>query len=183
MPSIGHIAVGAAAGRAIPSCRRAASILVFSAVSMLPDADGIAFLLGIPYGSPFGHRGASHSLAAAAAFGLLTGFLGRPLGMSYGRAAAAGAAVAASHGLLDTLTDGGLGVALLWPFSNRRYFAPWRPIPVAPIGLGMLSRRGAAVMAAEAAMFLPLFLFAFWPRRSPSARREGTAGRRARRRS
>ena len=28
-------------------------------------------------------------------------------------------AVVASHGLLDTLTDGGRGVALLWPFDER----------------------------------------------------------------
>lgn len=170
MPSIGHIAVGAAAGRALlrgvgERGRTAVVLTLFSAVSMLPDADGIAFPLGIPYGAPFGHRGASHSLAAAALAGALTGFLGRSLGLSYRRAALAAAAVAASHGLLDTLTDGGLGVALLWPFSNRRFFAPWRPIPVAPIGLGILSERGWSVLATEAVMFLPFFAYAFWPRR------------------
>jgi inner membrane protein len=166
MPSIGHIAVGAAGGRAVstPPGKTAAALLLFSAASMLPDADGIAFPLGIPYGAPFGHRGASHSLVAAAAIGAVTGLFGRFAGLSYRRAALTGALVAASHGLLDTLTDGGMGVALLWPFSNRRYFAPWRPIPVAPIGLGMLSRRGASVLASEAVLFLPFFLYAFWPR-------------------
>ena len=167
MPSIGHFAVGAAAGRALS--RRegtlAAAVTLFSAVSLLPDLDGIAFPLGIPYAAPFGHRGASHSFAAAAAAGLLCGAAGRAAGLSFPRAALAGAAVTATHGLLNTLTDGGLGVALLWPFSDRRFFAPWRPIPVAPIGLGMLSARGAFVMAAETAMFLPFFLYAFWPRR------------------
>ncbi|MCA1580663.1 MAG: metal-dependent hydrolase [Acidobacteria bacterium] len=167
MPSIGHIAVGAAAGRALSRRQgsRAAAVTLFSAVSLLPDLDGIAFPLGIPYAAPFGHRGASHSLAAAAAAGLLCGAAGKAAGLPFSRAALAGAAVTASHGLLDTLTDGGLGVALLWPFSNRRFFAPWRPIPVAPIGFAMLSARGAFVVAAEAAMFLPFFLYAFWPRR------------------
>jgi inner membrane protein len=171
LPSIGHIAVGAAAGRALRGRRApgspgtAAALTFYAAVSMLPDADGIAFPLGIPYGAPFGHRGASHSLVAAAVIGAVAGLFGRRLGLSYGKAALAGAAVAASHGLLDSLTDGGMGIALLWPFSNRRFFAPWRPIPVAPIGLGILSERGVSVMAAEALIFAPFFLYAFWPRR------------------
>lgn len=168
MPSIGHIAVGAAAGRSLLGGSRrgaAATITLFAAVSMLPDADGIAFPLGIPYGAPFGHRGATHSLVAAALAGALTGLFGHFVGLSYRKAALVGAAVAASHGLLDTLTDGGLGVALLWPFSNRRFFAPWRPIPVAPIGLGILTARGFRIMATEAVLFLPFFAYAFWPRR------------------
>ncbi|MES2393408.1 MAG: metal-dependent hydrolase [Acidobacteriota bacterium] len=41
----------------------------------------------------------------------------------------------ASHGLLDALTTGGRGVALLWPFSEARFFAPWRVIRVSPIGV------------------------------------------------
>ena len=75
-------------------------------------------------------------------------------------------AVLASHGLLDTLTDGGLGVALLWPVSNHRFFAPIRPIPVAPIGLGLLTRRGATVLVTELEFCLPLFAYAFFARRS-----------------
>ena len=72
--------------------------------------------------------------------------------------------VALSHPLLDAMTDGGLGVALLWPFSNERFFAPWTPIPVSPIGARMLSRRGLYVLAVEAACSSPLFLWAAWPR-------------------
>ena len=45
------------------------------------------------------------------------------------------AVLGASHGILDAMTDGGLGIALLAPFANTRYFLPWAPIPVAPIGL------------------------------------------------
>ncbi len=41
-----------------------------------------------------------------------------------------------SHGILDALTDGGLGVAFFAPFVNTRYFFPWTPIKVSPIGAG-----------------------------------------------
>ena len=70
------------------------------------------------------------------------------------------------HGLLDALTDGGLGVALAWPWSDARIFAPWRPLPVAPIGGGLLSLRGARVMALETLVFAPLLLYGLWPRRA-----------------
>jgi inner membrane protein len=136
----------------------------FAALSLLPDLDVIGFRLGIPYGAPFGHRGATHSVAAAAAVTtvvVLPAILrGRPaLGLGVRTFVAV-----ASHGLLDALTDGGKGVALLWPWSLHRYFAPWRPIPVAPIGSAMLSMRGLHVAALEALMFLPLLVYALWPR-------------------
>jgi len=56
----------------------------------------------------------------------------------------------ASHGLLDAMTDGGLGVAFFAPFDNRRYFLPWTPIRVSPIGIGRFSSsRGYAVLQSE----------------------------------
>jgi inner membrane protein len=58
-------------------------------------------------------------------------------------------AVTASHGLLDALTDGGRGIAFFAPFSNHRYFFPWRPIQVSPIGTGFFSSRGLLVLASE----------------------------------
>jgi inner membrane protein len=71
----------------------------------------------------------------------------------------------ATHGVLDAFTDGGQGIALFWPFSNQRYFAPWTPIPVAPIGMGMLSQRGLHVILTELALFSPLFLLAVMRRK------------------
>ncbi len=50
------------------------------------------------------------------------------------------AAAMASHGMLDAFTDGGLGIAFLSPFDPARYFAPFRPIAVVPIGLRALLR-------------------------------------------
>lgn len=56
----------------------------------------------------------------------------------------------ASHGVLDAMTDGGLGVAFLSPFNNRRYFFSWTPIRVSPIGIGnFFSSRGLAAMHSE----------------------------------
>lgn len=167
MPSVGHVAVGLAAARLTDTPRglaRWAWALLLVSLSLLPDLDVIAFRLGIPYGAPFGHRGAIHSVA----FALLVGASALILKLSPIRVAVVSALVVASHGLLDTLTDGGKGIALLWPFSNQRYFAPWRPIPVAPIGSRLFSPAGLRLMAHEAILFFPLFLIAVWPRRSTS---------------
>jgi inner membrane protein len=58
--------------------------------------------------------------------------------------------VTASHGVLDALTNGGLGVAFFAPFSNTRYFFPWTPIQVSPIGLRFFSSSSAwAVILSE----------------------------------
>ena len=110
----------------------------------------IAFRLGIPYGAPYGHRGAFHSIAFAAIVGLGLAVAATARRVPPLLLALVGTVVMASHGLLDTLTDGGKGIALLWPFTNERFFAPWRPIPVAPIGSRILSGAGLKLMAWEA---------------------------------
>ena len=61
------------------------------------------------------------------------------------------AAVTASHGVLDALTNGGLGVAFFSPFVLRRYFFPWRPIAVSPIRAGdFFGETALRVLASEA---------------------------------
>jgi inner membrane protein len=169
MASFAHVAFGLAGGRALEQSRPAPwrAMGVLTALSLLPDADVLGFRFAIPYSSPFGHRGATHSLVFAALAGVATaGILSRGGRWSFWRAAATCLVVAVSHTLLDSLTDGGRGVALLWPFSNTRYFAPWRPLPVAPIGAGMLSARGLYVVAFESVATLPLLLWTLWPRRN-----------------
>ena len=168
--SFGHVAIGLAAGRLDqhlepPPFLLWRAMFWFSLMSLLPDADVVAFSLGIPYEAPFGHRGASHSLLSAPVLAILPSLmLSQYLKISRLRTWLLGTAVVLTHGLLDTLTDGGLGVALLWPFSDERFFAPWQPIPVAPIGRRMLSSRGLFVVANELLMFLPFLVYAFWPR-------------------
>ena len=128
---------------------------------MLPDADVVAFKLGIAYADDFGHRGASHSLFFAAILGAIGAVMHRTFGVRAWIAAAWLFACAASHPLLDALTNGGMGVALWWPWSDARVFAPWRPIAVSPIGTGFFSARGVAVMASELRwIWLPCAAFA-----------------------
>ena len=58
-------------------------------------------------------------------------------------------AVTASHGMLDAMTDGGRGIAFFAPFDDTRYFLPFRPIKVSPIGIAFLSTRGLTVLWSE----------------------------------
>nr|WP_294976193.1 metal-dependent hydrolase [uncultured Pseudomonas sp.] len=117
----------------------------------LPDFDVIAFKLGIAYQDALGHRGFSHSLLFAALLGLLGAACCRRLGCGPLKAGLWIALATASHSLLDAMTDGGLGVAWFWPWSDRRYFLPLHPIEVSPIGLSrFLSPRGAQVLLSEA---------------------------------
>src|SRR5262245_35887781 len=118
--------------------------LLSAGAAAAPDLDVVAWPLGIPYDPLWGHRGLSHSLAAAlpAAF-VLTGATRRYLGLRGAPLCVYLFAVIASHGLLDACTDGGPGVAFLAPFDTARYFFPWRPIRVSPIGLAFFSGWGA----------------------------------------
>lgn len=125
--------------------------------SIAPDFDFIGFRLGIPYGDLLGHRGLTHSLAFAAAMAT-AGLLVCP-----GRTAWWYLFLAtASHGVLDAMTDGGLGIAFFSPFSNVRYFLPWRPIAVSPIGVTeFFSQRGLDVLRSESKwVWLPSAIFA-----------------------
>lgn len=146
-----HAFVAAAMGTAYAGRGAPARFWVLAMLcAVLPDADVLAFLFGVPYGGAFGHRGFTHSLV----FALLVGaavvalfFRGAerkaPLVAFFSLATA-------SHPLLDALTNGGLGVALFSPFSNRRYFSPFRPVEVSPIGVrAFFSEWGLAVVRSE----------------------------------
>lgn len=120
------------------------------AASMLPDADVLGLRLGIAYGDSLGHRGATHSLAFATLLGLVAWACARPLATRRLTAFLFIAFSAASHGLLDMLTDGGSGVALWWPWSDERLFAPWRFIEASPLSLRrLLGGRGIEVLRSE----------------------------------
>jgi inner membrane protein len=168
MASLGHIAVGMAAARIHrigPPARWpwAASAATWSALSLLPDADVIGFIFGIRYEDEWGHRGATHSLAFALALGLVIGIGAHRFRLGGVRTGLIAGAVLLSHAVLDMFTNGGLGCALFWPFDRTRYFAPWNPIPVAPIGLYYFSPYGLTVAVTEALLFAPIWAFAIWP--------------------
>ena len=68
----------------------------------------------------------------------------------------------ASHGVLDAITNGGLGAAFFSPFDNTRYFLPWRPVLVSPIAVTrFFTSRGFAILQSELLwIWLPAILFA-----------------------
>ena len=151
MPTIfSHAIAAAAVAHAYPERRLPPRFWVWTAAcSMLPDADVIGFPFGIRYADMLGHRGLSHSFFFAAVVGIVVAALYGERSVRRVWLAVYFALVTASHALLDALTDGGLGVALLAPFSNERFFLPWRPIEVSPIGPNFFSARGVSVIASE----------------------------------
>lgn len=152
------LAAGLAFGRRTLSPRLVAAGML---AAIAPDFDSIAFKLGIAYADQFGHRGASHSFVFALMLGILAALCASWLRTTRWRAFLFISACTASHPLLDAFTDGGLGVALLWPWSHERIFAPWRPIEVSPIGAGFFSLRGLEVLWSEAKwVVLPTLLLA-----------------------
>lgn len=55
-----------------------------------------------------------------------------------------------SHGLLDALTNGGLGIAFLSPFSNERFFFPIQPIEVSTLNpIRFFQGQGFSVITTE----------------------------------
>lgn len=172
MAGIGHLAVGMAAARLYQSEKPADSlpftaVLFWSALSFLPDSDVVGFALGVRYGDEWGHRGATHSIVFSLAIGVAVGLVALFNRRPAIRTGVTASLVVGSHAFLDTLTDGGLGCALFWPFDLTRYFAPWTPIPVSPIGLGVLSPYGIFVALVELVYFAPLMWFAWRPRLHP----------------
>lgn len=126
--------------------------LLFMAMvaTILPDADVLAFVYGIPYSDAFGHRGFTHSVVFALAAGVLAMAAANQLGSTKRIAFLVIFLAMVSHALLDAFTNGGLGVALGWPFSEARYFMPWQPIEVSPIGArGFFTARGLEVIVSE----------------------------------
>jgi len=130
--------------------------------SMLPDIDAIGFWLGVPYGSTFGHRGFTHSIVFAVLIGIVGLCLGPLSGVKRAVAFAGLFLSTISHGFLDAMTTGGLGVAFFSPFSNERFFFEWRVIQVSPIGVtSFFSEWGVRVLESEIVyVWLPCSLIA-----------------------
>lgn len=152
MPTVfAHALVPVAIGLGLGRRRIPPRLLLAGAVAaMLPDADVVAFKFGIAYADALGHRGASHSIVFALLLGALAALCHRPLRAKASSAFLFVGMTVLSHPLLDMLTNGGLGVALLWPGSDQRFFAPWQVIEVSPFAHRFFSARGVDVLLSEA---------------------------------
>ncbi len=156
VPSIiSHSVVALAAGSVWAGGTMPVRFWLLSVVCVvLPDADVLGFHFGINYGDFFGHRGFFHSLFFGALVGVLVAGLffrsptTRP--WRWWLVALYFSLLTASHGILDAFTSGGLGIALLSPFDATRYFFPWTPIRVSPIGIrAFMSAWGMKVIMNE----------------------------------
>ena len=161
MPTvISHAVVAVALAAPFPEKVVTKRVLWLGAIgSMLPDLDVVAFRLGIKYEDILGHRGFTHSLlfagVAAVVLTMLVPHSKRHWLWLYLFLATA------SHGVLDALTNGGLGIGFFSPFDPTRYFFSARPIEVSPIGSGFFSDRGLKVVVSELLwLWLPALLFA-----------------------
>jgi membrane-bound metal-dependent hydrolase YbcI (DUF457 family) len=145
---------GAAAGTLIEGPPSRAALAAFAAAAAFPDVD---LLFGA-------HRGATHSLTAAAIAGLLAWIVTRRP-----RLAAAIAAAYATHTLTDWLsadTEPPIGIMAFWPVSdyyqssahvflpiNRRYW-------LVEAWLGNIR-----ALSRELLILVPLWWIAWWMRR------------------
>lgn len=141
MPTIiTHTVVAGIAGKIFARTQMSVRFWLLSIVcSVLPDADVIGFSIGIPYAHFWGHRGFLHSIFFAMILSLLIVFAffrsHKVFSKSWWKYIIYFFVLGASHGVLDAFTNGGLGIALLSPFDNTRYFFPWTPLEVSPIGV------------------------------------------------
>lgn len=152
-----HAFVALALGKASPHpIMTWQALLLGMACSIAPDVDVIGFPFGIRYSDLWGHRGLTHSIffAGLLSIGIVT--------LSYRRKSSAEKAgigvylflCTASHGVLDAMTNGGLGVAFFSPFDPTRYFFTFRPIVVSPIGIEEFFNRSALVILASEATWI-----------------------------
>lgn len=119
-------------------------------LSILPDLDVIAFTFAIPYESQFGHRGFTHSLVLSALLSTTFTPFEKILDSKPVVIFLVCFVASASHAVLDAMTNGGLGVALYWPFSQDRIFFALRPIQVSPIGIeAFFTVKGLKVISSE----------------------------------
>ena len=135
-----------------PCSLRGRMTAVAAMCAMLPDIDVIGLRFGVPYDSLVGHRGITHSVLFA---GLVAVTISLPLWSRSKSRETLQALVClfvatVSHGVLDALTNGGLGVAFFAPFNDTRYFFPVTPIEVSPLRADVfLTLRGVSVLWSE----------------------------------
>ena len=167
MPTIiTHSVIAASSAYGFSQGRETVKFVLLSiACSLLPDADVVGYhWLYIPSYSFFGHRGFFHSpfFAGLLSIVIVCIFYRKEAIFSkqWWKYVLYFFIVGASHGLLDAMTNGGNGIALLTPFSNARYFFPWTPIEVSPLSIQLfISQRGLSVLISELIwIWAPLFL-------------------------
>ncbi len=154
MPSIfGHTLAAITIGKSYPKKICSWKFFILGILcATLADIDVIAFKLGIPYGNAFGHRGFTHSILFAVILGVSITFIfyGKNFLSKKGLVLISFFTLCAiSHDILDAMTNGGLGIGFFIPWDEARYFLPWRPIEVSPIGIRHFSEKAVRIIKNE----------------------------------
>jgi len=153
--AFGHALVGYTLGKTMTPIKPDWKFyFLIIALPAMPDLDVISFNFGIPYEHWLGHRGVSHSIAFALLFAMLVKLVfyskiefksrtaWKLIGLFF--------LIIASHGVLDAMTTGGRGVGFFIPFTDERYFLPWRMIRVSPMSAArFFSEWGLKVIKSE----------------------------------
>jgi inner membrane protein len=138
--------------------------------AILPDFDVILLLFDIQHMNMFGHRGISHSILFALVAALLIVVMGFPEIKHFSRKWRSFVVyfflVGLSHGILDAMTSGGLGVGFFMPFDSTRYFFPVRPIRASLLSLiSFFKNEGGQILISEIIwIWIPavVFLIGLW---------------------
>jgi membrane-bound metal-dependent hydrolase YbcI (DUF457 family) len=150
---VSHLAVPLALTMAIGSGLIPQQLTALAVVcSVLPDLDALGLWFGIPYAHTFGHRGITHSLPFGVAVAGLGFAFASQLDCQPWVVFLVLLVSTLSHGLLDALTNGGLGVAFFSPsVADPGGVAAW------PVGVTFASRLiGAHVRSALRLVSLPV---------------------------
>jgi membrane-bound metal-dependent hydrolase YbcI (DUF457 family) len=164
---VAHSLVGATLAEGLlttQTAHRDSKIAFIACLTLLPDFDFL--LVWVLDFDRSWHRGFTHSIAFALAFGFLMAAL---WGIRRVREVVACTLALMSHGLLDTLTTiDGQGVELLWPFSPARFkaefFAPTE-LSLPTDNVGQVITYLLTISLIEAAVLVPAFLTVFAIRR------------------
>ena len=190
---VGHSLIGLAIGKVHESVGRGPTwrwYLYCAVVANVPDLD---FLPGLLTGDINRyHQWVSHSVMAAAAFGLLPAVAARSLprlSLEPARLGVASAALYASHLALDffsTDVRAPFGQPLLWPFSAGHFISPWTPFggvthgvpgePIEAVLKSLFSWHNVAVISIEMLVIAPLTGLAWYALRSPGPDGSGWYG-------
>jgi len=130
------------------------TLLLGSLCSIIPDIDVISENFGIIGEDKYdflAHRGFTHSILFGIIWSIIIIIVFHRkdvkkyyvLGLFY-------FICTCSHGVLDSMTNGGVGISFFFPINTDRYFLPIRVIEVSPLGISsFFSEWGLEVLINE----------------------------------
>lgn len=142
-----HALVGYTLSQIAPVPKTRGFVFWMTFLPIVPDFDYAGWVMRVPYDSFWGHRGFTHSILFALILAIFAALTLRQI--QKWKVILFLFLATISHAVLDAFTNGGLGVAFFSPYNLARYFFPWQPIEVSPIGPRFFSEQGLVVLISE----------------------------------